>query len=61
MKTCESCCARVEVLHRMPLMNLCTDCYKQSKANWRSETPERKEEIRRELRKMGIPSPDEVI
>lgn len=45
----------------MPLMNLCTDCYKQSKANWRSETPERKEEIRRELRKMGIPSPDEVI
>ena len=60
MRTCGNCYEKVEFLYRWPLVNVCGTCHMKFKAQWKSETPERKQEIRKNLRRMGLPSPDEM-
>jgi len=53
-KRCEMCKEDVAILHQMPLMKICNNCYHLEMDAWKKNTEAEKERIRQENRAMGV-------
>jgi hypothetical protein len=55
IRVCEQCgYSPAGVIHKLPYLNVCTPCYRESMNSWNNLTESEKEGIRNENREMGV-------